>query len=51
MSKNDGDFITIHNDRRITKIGKILRSTKHLKISGYLGWVVQVLEQKLYIIF
>ena len=28
MSKNDGDLITIHNDRRITKIGKILRITK-----------------------
>jgi len=28
MSKNDGGFITIHNDIRITKIGKLLRSTK-----------------------
>ena len=28
MSKNDGDLITMPNDQRITKIGKILRLTK-----------------------
>ena len=28
MLKNDGDLITIRNDQRITKIGKILRMTK-----------------------
>ena len=28
MSKNNGDLITIRNDQRITKIGKILRITK-----------------------
>ena len=28
MSKNNGDLITMPNDRRITKIGKILRITK-----------------------
>ena len=28
MSRNNGDLITIRHDRRITKIGKILRMTK-----------------------
>ena len=28
MSKNDGDLITVRHDKRITKIGKILRMTK-----------------------
>ena len=28
MSENDGDLITFRHDKRITKIGKILRMTK-----------------------